>query len=526
LHGHVERLPAFAGYLERIRSLRAANGGVVLVDAGDLFQGTLESNLNEGAAVIAGMNWLGYSAAALGNHDFDYGPAGDVEPSTDRAVDRRGALKARLREARFPLLAANLSESGGPPRWDNLSLEPVLLDVAGVKVGIIGGLTEETPAIVMRAYFEGLDVGPLAPALAAQARRARQLGARIVVAAVHAGGKCTQLENPHDTSSCDPTQEIARVAGALEPSLVDVIVAGHTHKGVAHFLSGIPVVEGWALGTAFSRVDVSVPPDPGTPLKVSVFPPQQICQSPIGSCVPGEYEGARVQASSKLDALMAPYREKARALRDEKLGVDVTAPVRQAHDRESALGNLLADLLVEATPGADVGIVNGGGLRAPLDVGPLTYGGLYEAQPFDNRVALLRMTGQQLISVLRAHLGHSNHGIVSLGGARLEVRCGNGKLDVQLVRTNGKRIAEAENLIVVTSDYLATGGDELFVPLHLPPEALEIRAQTVRDAVAAQLRRRKTPLSGDDTALLDPKKPRLGTPMPRPVTCVSARSSR
>ena len=93
---------------------------MLLVDSGDMFQGTLESNLGEGAAVVRGYNALGYTAAAIGNHEFDFGPAGPAHVPGDSGADPRGALKARAREARFPFLAANLREdrpAGAPVRW-------------------------------------------------------------------------------------------------------------------------------------------------------------------------------------------------------------------------------------------------------------------------------------------------------------------------------------------------------------------------------------------------------------------------
>src|SRR4029453_2320248 len=77
LHGHVEALPWLAGHVRALRAARSADGGsVVLVDSGDMFQGTLESNLGEGAGVVRAYNALGYAAAAVGNHEFDYGPEG------------------------------------------------------------------------------------------------------------------------------------------------------------------------------------------------------------------------------------------------------------------------------------------------------------------------------------------------------------------------------------------------------------------------------------------------------------------
>src|SRR5947207_644615 len=102
LHGALDRLPILAGYLANLRAVRAADGGaVVLVDAGDMFQGTLESNLNEGAAVIEAYNALHYDAVTLGNHEFDFGPEGPDATVKAEDDDPRGAIKARAAEAKF-----------------------------------------------------------------------------------------------------------------------------------------------------------------------------------------------------------------------------------------------------------------------------------------------------------------------------------------------------------------------------------------------------------------------------------------
>src|SRR5262245_47391265 len=102
-------LALFAGYLANVRRAREKDGGaVVLVDAGDRFQGTLESNLAEGAPVVAAYDALGYDAVAVGNHDFDYGPVGSASVPRSPADDPFGALAARAAEARFPFLAANI----------------------------------------------------------------------------------------------------------------------------------------------------------------------------------------------------------------------------------------------------------------------------------------------------------------------------------------------------------------------------------------------------------------------------------
>src|SRR5262249_27674735 len=123
LHGAIARLPILAGYIANLRAARAADGGaVVLLDAGDMFPGTPESNLHEGAAVIAAYNAMGYDAVTLGNHEFDFGPPGPDTTIKSDDDDPRGALKARALEAKFPVLTANIAdeESGNRIQWKNM----------------------------------------------------------------------------------------------------------------------------------------------------------------------------------------------------------------------------------------------------------------------------------------------------------------------------------------------------------------------------------------------------------------------
>src|SRR6478609_5052399 len=185
LHGRLRALPAFAGYVNNVRRARAKDGGAVaLLDAGDMFQGTLESNLTAGASVIEAYRVLGMTVATLGNHEFDFGPV----PGAD---DPQGAIRARISEAPFPILSANLVVLGShtSPAWDKLR-RSVLLNVGGVRVGFVGLLTRETPSIVLSAWFAGLDVTPLAPALAEEAQNLRAQGAEIVIGIAHAGADC------------------------------------------------------------------------------------------------------------------------------------------------------------------------------------------------------------------------------------------------------------------------------------------------------------------------------------------------
>ena len=147
--------------------------------------------------------------------------------------DPRGALKQRAREADFPLLAANIIdlESGRPVAWDNVQ-PSTIVDVEGIKVGIIGVLSDSGLRTTIGANTVGLELAPLAPTITSEARKLRASGAGIVIVAAHAGSRCTDFSDPRDLSSCHLDGEIMRVAADLPQGLVDHIVAGHVHEGI------------------------------------------------------------------------------------------------------------------------------------------------------------------------------------------------------------------------------------------------------------------------------------------------------
>ena len=530
VHGRLASLPVLAGYLANLRAARAADhGAVVLLDGGDMFQGTLESNLNEGAAMIEGYGALGYTAVTVGNHEFDFGPAGaHSTPQGDE--DPRGALRARAAEARFPLLTGNLVDSATQQHvaWPNMPATHIA-ELGGVRVGIVGLTTEQTPRTTIAANFRGLAIAPLAATVLREAQALRAQGCKLVFVAAHAGGRCRSFADPRDLSSCEDDQEIMAVAAALPAGAVDAIVAGHTHAAVAHYVNGIPVLESYANGRAFGRVDFVLERATGRVLDTHISPPRKLCDGDDGTpaCADDVYEGAPVVPDAALRARLAPAFAAAGTLRDATLGVTLSAPFERAGGVETALGNLFADLLRERAPGgAEVGMVNGGGIRTALPAGPLTYGALYETFPFDNRFAIVRLRGEDLQRLLSANLT-ADESLLSIGGVRVEARCRDGVLDVRVFRTVGRAagrlIRASEVLRVATSDFVATGGDELLAAM-LRPADIEIPddGPNIRDASADALRARGGTLRPDDSALYDPAQPRWRYPGTRPVRCPGA----
>jgi 2',3'-cyclic-nucleotide 2'-phosphodiesterase (5'-nucleotidase family) len=495
-------LALLGGYVRNLRAAREADGGaVLLIDAGDMFQGTLESNLNEGAVVVAAYNALGYTAAAVGNHEFDFGPDAPWTTVQEPGDDPRGALKARAAEAAFPLLAANLidAETGRPVDWPNVQ-PTVLLERAGVRIGIIGVMTINALEATFPGNVKGLRLAPLASTIADHAGRLRAEQADVVIVGAHAGGRCATFDDPADLSSCDLTAEIVSVARALPPGLVDLIVGGHIHNGKAHVVADIPIIVSYANGRAFGRVDLVVDRTTRTVVDRRIFSPRDLCayeNANTGACttgpagdssVPARYEGSTVEADLGIAALLAPAAEVAEALRARPIGVTLDTRVRRhAGGGDSPLGNLFTDALRRAS-GADAALHNTtGGLRADLPPGPLVYGSLYEVTPFENRIVAIELSGAQLKTVLARHLQRTSR-VVGVAGLEVRASCRGAELDLELRRDSGAPVADDDVLVVAVSDFLATGGDDILSPV-MPATGFDIPddAPLVRAALAAHL---------------------------------------
>jgi len=515
-------IAAFAGYLQVLREDNP--GGVVLVDAGDLFQGTLMSNITEGEVVISAFNLLNYDAAAIGNHEFDYGPVGPVSAATEASMDPFGALKARIAQAKFPLLSTNIyeAETGLRPSW----MHPegaIIIERRGIKVGIFGLTTPQTPTVTLPINVASLRFGSLATEALATTKRLREQGADLVVAVVHAGGRCSDVSHPEDSSSCDlDTGEVFDMMKALPEGTLDAVVAGHTHAQIGHFIKGTPVIESFALGRYFGMIELYV--DPQTkkvlPEKTNIHSGIEVCESvdqESGSCnasrlralgktvtpTVARFRGRDIIPDATVLATLKPAEQRVAELQEKDLDIKVPLALGRNYEAESALGSFLADSLRGMTK-ADVALLNSGGLRADLKAGSLKYGHVYEVLPFDNQVATLELTGEQLQRLLTAAYG-SKKGVFQVSG--LEVKLGRCPAPDRLKKVTlqgGKSLDPKGKYKVVMPDFLARGGDGLSPVLAtIDPSRVDLgdgRSSNLRDELVAYWQKEKTPF----------RSPRLG----------------
>jgi len=522
-------ITTFSGYVAAMRDARAEDGAVLLVDAGDMWQGTLESNLSEGAAVVEAYNALGYTAAAIGNHEFDFGPSGEKAIPENDTDDPQGALKQRLTEARFPVLAANLIDTttNQVVTWENLQPSAIVVK-AGVKVGIVGVLTEGTLQTTIFANTKGVRIAPLAKTIIEEAQALRAAGASLVIVLAHAGSRCKEFDDPFDLSSCAMSAEIMRVANDIPTGLVDHIVAGHVHEGIAHVVNGIVITSSYSNTRAFSRVDFTLDRNSGSVIDHHVFPPQANCAKAPGedglctyeqdeSRERASYEGRLVVPVAEVVAVAERARGIAERRKAEKLGVTVETDMTLRQQPETVLGNLFTDAMLQSND-ADIAIHNVyGGIRAELHKGEVTFGSLYRVFPFDNRIEIVELSGLEVRKII-AHQVHDEYRRAGFSGMRVFVNCDDGQMSIRMIKPDGNAIEDADTLRVVTNDFLLLGGDDIMTPV-IPKGGFNIPNGTplVRDTLVDWFKRRGGTMNADE--FRDPENLRWNLPDPLPEAC-------
>lgn len=506
-------LPAFATYVEALRGKHP--GRVIVLDAGDMWQGTLESNMFEGEAMVRGYNIIGYAAAAVGNHEFDFGPAGPDAIARTPDQDELGAVKRNAAIATFPFLSANMVEkaSGRTPDW---AKRHTIVRAGGARIGIIGLSTPDTPNVTMGANVVDLMFTDPVDATVRAAAELRTLGADAVVVVAHMGGRCTELHDPNDLKSCAPNNEATALLNKLPAGTIDAFFAGHTHSQMRHYVNGVPAAQGAPFSREFSTIDLWIDPAANKVVKSDIRMPTMICafvyqgtdqcdprNAPQGAAlVPRVYDGETIVADARVSRAIEPYLRRVAAKRDEKVGITTAAPFTRTFTGESPLGTLISDALREYGA-TDFALVNSGGIRAEWPAKELTYGEVFAVSPFDNFPTVVTMTGAEIVETLRV-TSTGVRGLLQVSGLRYTI---------DAAKDNDKPAAERNRIVSVTKedgsplemdklytvampDFLAAGGDgTLPVMGQIPRERINISyARPIRDVLVEVLSRKPQPL--------------------------------
>ena len=446
VHGAVEGY----AYIAQLKADYEAKGAeVILVDAGDFSQGTTYVSSTKGADAVTMMNAAGYDVVTLGNHEFDYGYA---------------QLKENMSRAKFKVVCADVFNEDGTPLFD---ASYTYTTKSGVKVGFFGMETPETQTKANPALIKGLtfaDKDAFTKAAADQVAALKD--ADVVICLAHLGVDA-------ESAPYRSTDLYAAVKG------IDFIIDGHSHTVMTKGEKGEPIQ---STGTAFKNIGVIVIDDAS----------KKIESNSLYEIKEDTAKDATVAAAAKVivDRVNNEYGVKFATSKVELNGAKAPNGNR---DVETNNGDLITDAMrwkvlqnkdgLTVNEDHVVAITNGGGIRAAIAKGDVTKKDINTVLPFGNTVAVVYVTGEQLLEALEASTFSTPTavgGFPQVSGINFTIHTGKAydKNDatypestyygpktinrVVINSVNGKEFKANEVYAVVTNNFCAAGGDTYY----------------------------------------------------------------
>ncbi|MGL5675058.1 MAG: bifunctional metallophosphatase/5'-nucleotidase [Cellulosilyticaceae bacterium] len=421
-HGNVEddggSTIGFGKMSSYIESYKASNPNVIVLDAGDMFQGAPFANVEQGHSLVSIVNQVGYDAMAVGNHEFDY------------SADNLKTIEAKIN---YSMLAANVYKEGA------LAFKPYIVkEIEGVKVGIFGMATPETAYKTHPNNVAGYEFkDPIVVAKEMVATLTTEEQVDVIVMVGHMGvdeGAPTSVE----------------IAEAVEG--IDVIVDGHSHTKLE---------EGMMVG---ETLIVSTGEKFGNIGKVELVIEEGKVTTKEATLVSYEMVKEVVPNAAITEAIARVKAEQEVALAEVvgETKVDLVGEREVVRTGESNLGQLMTDAMLKET-GAQIAMTNGGGIRASIPAGKITKKQLVTVFPFANTVMVKELSGADVVAALE-------HGVSKYpeqNGAFAHVAGITFTLDaskeagsrVSNVKVAGKALEMDAYYTVATNDFVAVGGD-------------------------------------------------------------------
>ncbi|MDR7237794.1 bifunctional 2',3'-cyclic-nucleotide 2'-phosphodiesterase/3'-nucleotidase [Neobacillus drentensis] len=425
-----------AAYLKQREATNPAN--TLMLQAGDLVGASRPvSALLQDEPTIRFMNEIGMDIGTIGNHEFDEGVVemkrlinGGAHPKTE---EKYGAFEG----ADFDYVVANVEDE----KTGELILPPYAIkEVDGIKIGFIGVVTTETPTIVTASGVAGVKFTDEVEAVNKYTAELKAKGVESIVVLAHDPG--TSASNGDN-----PTGKVVDMAKAIDDE-VDVIYGAHDHKYLNSTVDGKLLVQSYSYGTAFSDVDLTI--DPVT--KDIVAKKAEVASTFKDGITPD----AKIKAElDKYQADIAPQTS-------EIVGF-TTAPISRTQNKagEAPMGNLIADSMRYET-GTQFAFMNIGGVRDEIKkAGDVTWGDLFAIQPFGNDVVSLKITGDQVRTLINQQFQADRYRIMQISGLKYtwsdKLPLGQKVIDIFL--PNGSKIDLKAEYSVSVNNFMADGGD-------------------------------------------------------------------
>ncbi|MBS4213079.1 bifunctional 2',3'-cyclic-nucleotide 2'-phosphodiesterase/3'-nucleotidase [Neobacillus rhizophilus] len=446
-----------------LREREATNPNTLLVHAGDMIGGSpLISALFQDEPTVEVMESLGFDVGTLGNHEFDEG-IDELRRMINGGEHPDGKGTAGYDGMNFPVIAANAYDKS---TGELITAPYAVKEVGGVKIGFIGVITQETPEMIVTKGNENLQITDEAEAINKYTAVLKEQGIRAIVVLAH---------NPAAQTGYTDKFDASKIAETIDDE-VDVIFAGHNHVYNNRIVDNKLIVQAYSYGSAFSDVDLELDPVSGDVLKK---------EAEIVTVFQSDYT-----PDPAVSSIMKKYEDLVAPLKAEVVGNSLTSLVKgypSAADviGDNGLGNLIADGM-KAVMNSDFALMNGGGVRADLDAGEVTFGDLFAIQPFGNVLNKVYLSGADLETVLNNQI--TDRGLdFHIAGFKytytFDPVSKTGKV-VDLFLPDGSKIDPNKEYSVVVNNYMygnaKYGIGALSTGLEVGPEDLEATVEFVK----------------------------------------------
>lgn len=445
-----------------VKKIRMNNPNALLLHAGDVFTGTLYFHTKKGKADLQFKNLMGYDVMTFGNHEFDLGSSSEGHQ----------ALVDFVKNAKFPFVSSNIDFSRDDKfndlYHDKISTlaqnghiyNSIIKEVNGEKIGIFGLTTKETTTIsspgqvIFSSFIE-------------KAKKAvkefENMGVNKIIALTHIGF--------NDNAKVDNDLLLA-----MKVDGIDIIVGGHSHTELTEPVLIKTDVNGKAKEEPTVIVQAG---EYNTNLGML-----NVTFDNRGKVIEAEGDLLKIEnfeEDPEAVDLLNEYKSEIYNFANQEIGVHLNHPLENprssngnasVRNSETILANLITDGMLYAAKKYDekvlMAVQNGGGIRAPIEAGPITNGKIIQVLPFGNTLSTIDLTGIELKKAFE----HSVHaypeefgGFLHIAGGKVEFdstkAAGERVVAIYFIDENGDyvKIKDIETYTIVTNYFTAKGGD-------------------------------------------------------------------
>ena len=383
------------------------------LDAGDQFQGGLETKISKGELMTEFYNKMKLNGATIGNHEWDYG---------------QEYLFNRSEHSKFPYIVANVKKDGISPFMKN-QVSYQIFQVGKIKLGVIGLTTLET-LTTTSGDLEGITFQNYQNVVREMIKIIKGQCDAIALL-VHFGTECPNHSKDEKYKigmrdkntkmpECYTNNELSLFLKGIEKDSIDIVISGHTHEIVHQWINDIPVISSQNNGKytnliylTFSKnaegkytlLKDQIKMEGPLPVCEKVFMNIKRCDSmssseiqEAGDLVNYMFHEKEVIAEPELEELTnlwwSKYEEYVKSVITKTDNL-----LSQSFDKEEALGNIYSDFFRRRT-GAEISILNPGSFRTTWNIGNITKADIYNMSPFENSITSFQMMGAELRRML------------------------------------------------------------------------------------------------------------------------------